>query len=175
MSPANRHTNRHRFVFFNKEIKASERHYIPHEPGIITASPLLVSAATPTPSLAPSYDPNTRSPSLTRYATPQFQNHNTVAESAPSLPTPPPDSPVSSDHTSAVTHPSPPSPITHQHPNIPSIQFVVFKPERGKLRAGDVVYWHHLSRSGEIPAVVEDDRARYTVTEDSTTSPFAGR
>ncbi|KAI0644571.1 hypothetical protein C8Q79DRAFT_781034 [Trametes meyenii] len=28
------------------------------------------------------------------------------------------------------------------------------------LRAGEVVYWHHLTRSGEIPAVAEDARAR---------------
>ncbi|KAH9944714.1 hypothetical protein B0H21DRAFT_449642 [Amylocystis lapponica] len=31
-------------------------------------------------------------------------------------------------------------------------------PER--LRAGDVLFWHHLVRSGEIPAVCEDARAR---------------
>ncbi|KAI1785390.1 hypothetical protein LXA43DRAFT_899933 [Ganoderma leucocontextum] len=28
------------------------------------------------------------------------------------------------------------------------------------LKAGEVLYWHHLSRSGEIPAVSEDPRAR---------------
>ncbi|TCD71642.1 hypothetical protein EIP91_007389 [Steccherinum ochraceum] len=29
-----------------------------------------------------------------------------------------------------------------------------------ELQAGDIVYWHHLVRSGEIPAVIEDARAR---------------
>jgi hypothetical protein len=29
-----------------------------------------------------------------------------------------------------------------------------------KLRAGDVLFWHHLSRQGEIPGVMEDERAR---------------
>ncbi|KAH9858555.1 hypothetical protein C2E23DRAFT_6824 [Lenzites betulinus] len=32
--------------------------------------------------------------------------------------------------------------------------------EQEELRAGGVVYWHHLLRSGEIPAVFEDARAR---------------
>jgi hypothetical protein len=161
-------------VFFNKEIKASERHYIPHEPGIITSSPLLVSAITPAPSLSSPYDLNPRSSPTTRYASSQFQDHNHVAESAPPLPTPPPDSPVPNDHVSQSINASPPSPNSHQHPNFPSFQFVVFKPERGKLRAGDVIYWHHLSRNGEIPAVVEDHRARSAVTPDSA-SPLAGR
>ncbi|KAI0829904.1 hypothetical protein BC628DRAFT_1408677 [Trametes gibbosa] len=34
------------------------------------------------------------------------------------------------------------------------------EPEQERLRAGEVVYWHHLLRSGEIPAVFEDARAR---------------
>lgn len=29
-----------------------------------------------------------------------------------------------------------------------------------KLKAGDVLYWHHLQKSGEIPGVEEDVRAR---------------
>ena len=32
--------------------------------------------------------------------------------------------------------------------------------EKRKLKAGDVVYWHHLTRGGEIPGVCEDARAR---------------
>ncbi|OJT15971.1 hypothetical protein TRAPUB_8296 [Trametes pubescens] len=34
------------------------------------------------------------------------------------------------------------------------------EPEPEPLRAGEVLYWHHLLRSGEIPAVLEDARAR---------------
>ena len=29
-----------------------------------------------------------------------------------------------------------------------------------KLKAGDVLYWHHLAKNGEIPGVQEDPRAR---------------
>lgn len=28
------------------------------------------------------------------------------------------------------------------------------------LKAGDLIFWHHLARSGEIPGVEDDDRAR---------------
>jgi len=28
------------------------------------------------------------------------------------------------------------------------------------LKAGDVLYWHHLARNGEIPGVAEDERSR---------------
>ncbi|KAJ3544505.1 hypothetical protein NMY22_g2755 [Coprinellus aureogranulatus] len=30
-----------------------------------------------------------------------------------------------------------------------------------KLKAGDVLFWHHLTRSGEIPGIQDDQRARY--------------
>ncbi|KAF8483171.1 hypothetical protein JB92DRAFT_2763134, partial [Gautieria morchelliformis] len=171
VSPTNRHTNRHRFVFFNKEIKASERHYIPHEPGIITASPRLVSAITPSPSPYSPYDSNTRVSSPISHFAPQA--HSPVTESVPPL-SPHPGSTVAVDYASAAIHTSPPSPSAYQLPNFPSIQFVVFKPEQGKLRGGDVIYWHHLVRNGEIPAVVEDERARHTVPRHSASS-WAGR
>lgn len=160
-------------MFFSKEIKASERHYIPHEPGVITTSPLLVSALTPSPSLPSSYNPNARSsPSFSHYS---IQDHSHVGESAPPLPTPPPESPSSTDYPSPAIHTPPPGASFHQHPHFPSFQFAIFKPERGSLCAGDVIYWHHLARNGEIPAVVEDERARHTLTLDSTTSSWAGR
>lgn len=33
-------------------------------------------------------------------------------------------------------------------------------PALRKLRQGEVIYWHHLKRSGEMPAVIDDPRAR---------------
>jgi len=33
-------------------------------------------------------------------------------------------------------------------------------PHPPKLQAGDILYWHHLAKNGEIPAVEEDERAR---------------
>jgi hypothetical protein len=43
--------------------------------------------------------------------------------------------------------------IPPRHPETPRLKF---KP----LRPGDVVYWHHLSRRGELPGVCDDERAR---------------
>ncbi|KAI0633706.1 hypothetical protein C8Q77DRAFT_1042139, partial [Trametes polyzona] len=43
--------------------------------------------------------------------------------------------------------------------------------ERQPLKAGEVLYWHHLLRSGEIPAVFEDPRAR--MDEDAHASASA--
>ena len=37
-----------------------------------------------------------------------------------------------------------------------AMQYSKFK----RLRPGEVVYWHHLSRRGELPGVCDDDRAR---------------
>lgn len=31
------------------------------------------------------------------------------------------------------------------------------------LKGGDVIFWHHLTRSGEIHEVVDDERARRPV------------
>ncbi|PIL34063.1 hypothetical protein GSI_03774 [Ganoderma sinense ZZ0214-1] len=47
-------------------------------------------------------------------------------------------------HPQLVTHVPPPAPLPPPEP----------------LKAGEVLYWHHLLRSGEIPAVSEDPRAR---------------
>lgn len=33
-------------------------------------------------------------------------------------------------------------------------------PHPRKLQAGDILYWHHLAKNGEIPGVEEDERAR---------------
>lgn len=34
------------------------------------------------------------------------------------------------------------------------------KPSPQRLRAGDILYWHHLKQGGEIPGAVDDPRAR---------------
>ncbi|KAF8530459.1 hypothetical protein BU17DRAFT_79235 [Hysterangium stoloniferum] len=153
VSPTNRHTNRHRFVFFNKEIKATTRHYIPYEPGVIPTSPPLVSAITPPTNVSPNL------PSSTISYTPLYDDHD-VGELEPSY-TLPESSSLGNYHSLSSSTSSLNS--NHlQNAHTSSFQFLFLKPERGKLRAGDIVYWHNLSRSGEIPAVVEDERARRT-------------
>ncbi|RPD63701.1 hypothetical protein L227DRAFT_608260 [Lentinus tigrinus ALCF2SS1-6] len=39
------------------------------------------------------------------------------------------------------------------------------------LKAGEVLYWHHLLKSGEIPAVTEDPRARVGKSESKDENP----
>ncbi|PSR73913.1 hypothetical protein PHLCEN_2v10271 [Hermanssonia centrifuga] len=50
------------------------------------------------------------------------------------------------------------SPVSPYGPHLPQPESIRTQPER--IRAGDVLYWHNLIRSGEIPAVKEDPRAR---------------
>ncbi|KAI0674757.1 hypothetical protein C8Q78DRAFT_497996 [Trametes maxima] len=47
-----------------------------------------------------------------------------------------------------------------QPPQQPQIQQQQQSQAAELLQAGEVLYWHHLTRSGEIPAVAEDARAR---------------
>jgi len=59
-----------------------------------------------------------------------------------------PDSSSSSEGSPPLSNPS--FPYTDQkEPSLPQT-----------LKADDVLFWHHLARSGEIPAVTEDARAR---------------
>ncbi|KAF7965242.1 hypothetical protein HWV62_44890, partial [Athelia sp. TMB] len=34
------------------------------------------------------------------------------------------------------------------------------EPALRKLRQGETLYWHHLKRTGEMPGIVDDPRAR---------------
>ena len=119
----NRGTNGHRFVFHSSQVKASERHYIPDEPGIHTEEAIPVQCRTsPEPSLSDSDEP----PSLVS----------------------------ASSSLSSMDELNLPRLLNPSH----SQKEVMV--EKRRLRAGDVVYWHHLTRGGEIPGVCEDGRAR---------------
>ncbi|KAJ7091277.1 hypothetical protein C8R44DRAFT_817524 [Mycena epipterygia] len=61
--------------------------------------------------------------------------------------------------SSESSNSSPPPLIHAGHPfGLPAEQ--IEPPSFPPLRAGDVLYWHHLARHGEIPGVMEDARAR---------------
>ncbi|KAF5393245.1 hypothetical protein D9757_000680 [Collybiopsis confluens] len=157
ISVNNRATNGHRFVFHSSEVIGSERYYVPNEPGVIPFE------SVPVPVPVPSPPP----PNQFQYPAPL---HNY-------LPTPPLDvadlSPVSSSSPSpvAINSPisSPPpllsydaSPIDSTSiPGNPAFPYgmpteMVEQP----LRSGDLLFWHHLVRHGEIPGVSDDPRAR---------------
>ncbi|EKM54112.1 uncharacterized protein PHACADRAFT_209933 [Phanerochaete carnosa HHB-10118-sp] len=157
ITPNNRSTNGHRFVFYSAEIIASERHYVPGECGInVDAQSPDAAPHHPTPATSP--------PRRSRHASgsPRSQRH--VRSSAP---VPPPRRRDSSASNSFVEPPSPRSDRSSSPPPL-----IPLTPPRathhsrpGRLREGEVVFWHHLARSGEVPAVSDDPRAR-AATED---------
>ena len=168
MSASNRSTNGHRFVFHSLEVNASERHHIAGEPGVIPyhpPPPLLCPAVGTMPSsMYPSSTLISGSPTNTgeyhygqngQYPGP-FTSHPldmdegdsdewSIRASSPPIP--------GFDPVPTGTQ-SPPRLIQQPTPPLRSPS-----PLMG-LKAGDVLYWHHLSRHGEIPGVQEDPRAR---------------
>ncbi|KAG7446206.1 uncharacterized protein BT62DRAFT_102772 [Guyanagaster necrorhizus] len=208
---SNRATNGHRFVFHSSEIIATDRHYIPDEPGIL---PYEYPPVPPILSLIyPHHHPqNTQS----RLFSPHYQSSPAYRQEY--LPTPPAGAPlVSSTSVSSIhetspfaeqhnrsidnSHESPPHAprslphFEHPYPFVsvpsqsPSILRSSFAdsdspddsippplvspsypyelpsgqletPPPCMLKPGDVLYWHHLMRQGEIPGMKEDVRAR---------------
>jgi hypothetical protein len=169
MSASNRSTNGHRFVFHSFEVTASERYYIAGEPGVIPYHP-------PPPPLCPAVRvmPSSTYPSLISIDGPPIrlshagEHHPSQSGQYPEhLPTPPSD--ADSDQWDARAS-SPPtlsfgparSPVRTPPP--PQIQLPTPPPRSPspvvKLKMGDTLYWHHLSRHGEIPGVQEDPRSR---------------
>jgi hypothetical protein len=131
ISATNRVTNGHRFVFHSAELVASERHYTPGEPGILPAYN------------GPS-SPNSLSPRSFLPSTPDSHLHS-----------PSTTSPALTAAYSTMPPPAPESPCP-----VPSSEFAEpLKPSPQPLRAGDLLYWHHLTRSGEIPGATNDQRS----------------
>ena len=59
-------------------------------------------------------------------------------------------------------HPSYMQPLTFESPCPGSLPVFADppKPSPQPLRAGDILYWHHLNQGGEIPGAIDDPRAR---------------
>lgn len=165
MSASNRSTNGHRFVFHSFEIIASERYYIVGEPGVIPYHP-------PPPPLCPAVRlmPSSTYPSSISINGPPIRlSHTGEHHQYPGhLPIPPSD--ADSDRWGARSSSPPvlsfgpagspvlartPSPSEVRQPTPPRSPSPVMQ-----LKAGDALYWHHLSKHGEIPGVREDPQAR---------------
>ena len=156
----NRTTNGHRFVFYSNGIAASERHYIPNEPGIDVDARLPVPPPVqlPMPGVVPAHRPRYVPASVPARPSPASPRRASWSNSRPNArspdprdaPRPPmsPSSPTSEalDSPPPLLPPSPMSPRPEQAPE--------------RLRAGGIIYWHQLTRSGEIPAVSDNPRAR---------------
>ena len=166
MSSGNRSTNGHRFVFHSFEVTASERHYVAGEPGVIPFHP-------PPPPLCPAVRlmPSPTYPSPISINGPPIRLPHS-GEYYPGQYIENPPSPAvdidSYEWGIRASSPSTPSfgPARSPAPvRTPPPQIHQPTPSRSpspvmKLMAGDMLYWHHLSRHGEIPGVQEDHRAR---------------
>lgn len=175
MSASNRSTNGHRFVFHSFEVSASERHYVAGEPGVIPYHP-------PPPPLCPAVRmmPNPTYPSSISINGPPIRlshtgenHHNQAGQYSEHLPSPPVDMDERDVDEWGIRTSSPPmlsfSPVRSPAPvRTLSPTHIIQQPTPPprspspvmKLKAGDMLYWHHLSRHGEIPGVQEDPRAR---------------
>ncbi|GJE95893.1 hypothetical protein PsYK624_120840 [Phanerochaete sordida] len=159
ITPNNRSTNGHRFVFYSAEIVASERHYVPGECGInIDAQSPHAVPHYPTPAASPPQRPRhpSGSPRAQRslrsgVVTPPTRRRNSSASSSFNEP--------QSPYSDRSSSPPPLIPMTPPH--------AVYRPPVERLRAGELVFWHHLVRSGEIPAVTDDPRARAAIGDES--------
>ncbi|KAF4599773.1 hypothetical protein EYR40_006874 [Pleurotus pulmonarius] len=171
ITATNRATNGHRFVFHSSEIVGTERHYIEDEPGVIPYDPYIPFVTSQPPSTStpmrpghlPPVSPERSEPSIA-YPSPPPSAH----ESTPSpfrFHSPHASATLENPHTSvpsqfAYAVPPPPFVMPYNHPGHVSIESKDTPPPSRKLNAGDVLFWHHLARHGEIPGVMEDKRAR---------------
>ncbi|KAF8806438.1 hypothetical protein BYT27DRAFT_7101767 [Phlegmacium glaucopus] len=178
ISATNRVTNGHRFVFQSGEVLSTERHYIPNEKGVIPFDTTNINTAS---FLQPDTYP----------APPQLNLYRSRRDS---LSTPPPLEFASPIHYYSQQQPSqhdlwPPSRASHSptsvHPHYPPSNSTDARSQPlltslnsshtadqkyaptppPILKAGDVIFWHHLARSGEILGVVDDERARRPARE----------
>lgn len=188
MTVTNRTTNGHRFVFYSSEITASERHYISDECGVVSPafSPFVPSSppglppprsryisVTPSSSNAqiPSTPRSQRAPRPNSPESPRNRRHSNALNSRDN--TEVVYDPVSPTSSTSSSSPPPLVPVTPptMHRSRHSTSSSMSCPEPQPLRDGDVLYWHHLSRSGEIPAVADDPRARIASKKGESCDP----
>lgn len=161
-----RTTNGHRFVFYSSEIVASERYHVEGESGIISPafSPRMQLPPQPhglsndSPPAQPAHEPSRILVSPRPPTTPNRRRHT----SASLL-----DSPVQrhvQELSESLDHLSSPPPLSPVTPPIGRFRSSSHSTsnfqELDPLKPGDVLYWHHLIRHGEIPAVEDDPLSR---------------
>lgn len=167
---------------------ASERHHIRDEPGVLPFDfPTPPPPPSSPPPLAPAYpavfhptdvpthrrpsssvplqtlqslQPSSPPPGSDYHLSPQMESPDlspSSIHSSPSLLTSiPPTSPRRSPQPLLqIPFPHNAGPRTLQEARGPTPE-----PSPRKLKAGDMLYWHHLAKHGEIPEVQEDPRAR---------------
>jgi len=160
-------------VFHSNEVIATVRHHIPDEPGVIpvgyssppplTAPPLLIPAD---PSLTHNIAnvTATRRQIVTSPPSPHFFSSSPLEspELAPSPDGSSPDLfPILPSHSPLLISRTPSSQQTARLRTGDSVaRYTSEEPPVRTLKAGDMLHWHQLSKTGEIPGVEEDARAR---------------
>ncbi|KAL6307853.1 hypothetical protein BKA93DRAFT_22857 [Sparassis latifolia] len=180
ITASNRATNGHRFVFYSSEVTAGERRYITGERGVLVHGVPRSYYRPPQVFLPPRHSlvmvPPLYTPrsSHTDYlpTPPPEVEHSFRSDASPDtsdVPAPispsPPSDPFPADADTRPPHSTPHSPLVSPPASAPPPP----APQPQALRAGDVLFWHHLARSGEIPAVVDDARARGVPGSDAHT------
>jgi len=134
------------------------RHYIPDEPGVMPYPPSPFAVITSPVALNPSSSTQVTPSSRSRvpFGLLQELDYHTADAGVSHLLAPALEQSRIGDYRPAYAS-SPNAPHGAQ-----SSQYVMeeLKSQRGKLRDGDVLYWHNLAKTGEIPAVADDERAR---------------
>lgn len=160
-------------MFHSHEVIATVRHHIPDEPGVIPveySSPPPLSAPPPLIPADPSLTHNIANATATYRQTvasspsPHFFSSSPLEspELAPSpdgsspdlFPGLPPHSPLPARRSLS------PQQIARPRTSDSAARYASGEPQVRTLKAGDMLHWHQLSKTGEIPGVEEDPRAR---------------
>ena len=184
-SSRNRATNGHRFVFHSSQVVAEERLYVSGEPGIIPDADLY--DARDQDEWVP-FDVNQHSP-ISAHRAPSSPTYVSQTNSYPVIPPMSPQSTSSrasgdstgrrtSGHSRRSSHgpssrsnsglradpgfaPFPPSSSGHQYPGSTAQTMApAWPPKAPRIRGGEVLFWHHLIRAGELPAMYDEERSR---------------
>jgi hypothetical protein len=163
VTATNRATNGHRFVFYSNQITNTQRYYVPNEPGVN----LFVNATPPhqqgpyhhqnvSPGYIPPPPPSSPPPLVSAYSTLDMDHRSYgmpygMHRSANRWP-------GGNGHRGSSFHPS----TVNIHTT--SSLAIEHNEPAGRLRAGEVLYWHQLSRNGEIPSIEDNPRARAGAT-----------
>ncbi|KIY53971.1 hypothetical protein FISHEDRAFT_32253 [Fistulina hepatica ATCC 64428] len=157
VSANNRATNGHRFVFHSSEIVGTERHYVPDEPGV-----LQYELVAPQPFIPPVSRHSSEFLPTPPLETLDVSPSASVMDLAEDDDAPPYD--LVYDNTSFHNPSSPSARRTRTYSGSPHETYPdtskEVTPQFRKVKGGELLFWHHLARHGEIPAAHDDPRAR---------------